>query len=172
MRAFSGWVSRSSGTKKRVPIQAGRWPVSQRYSGRKDLRVPADSVTRTHQEPSPGAPLWASVREDGFSATTLISAGTRHFSATAMFRPHGPVPKDLPIREWRVTGEIAREGRVGWPGTSGHHRPGSSGRRPSCRAGKKSVRRAHRILPARYVGVQVADGLRLVVDNRVDQVAD
>src|ERR1035437_10080528 len=110
--------------------------------------------------------------QGGFSATTLISAGTRHFSATAMFRPHGPVPKDIPIREWRVTGEIAREGRVGWPGTGGHHRPGSSGRRPSCRAGKKSVRRAHRILPARYVGVQVADGLRLVVDNRVDQVAD
>jgi hypothetical protein len=68
VRAFSGWVSRSSGTKKRVPIQAGRWPVSQRYSGRKDLRVPADSVTRTHQEPSPGAPLGASVREAGFTA--------------------------------------------------------------------------------------------------------
>ena len=34
------------------------------------------------------------------------------------------------------------------------------------------LRRAHRILPARYVGVQVADGLRLLGDNRIDQVAD
>src|ERR1035441_2217591 len=80
MRAFSGGVSRSSGTKKRVPIQAGRWPVSQRYSGRKDLRVPADSVTRTHQEPSPGAPLGASVREGGFTAIGTVSEG-------AVFRP-------------------------------------------------------------------------------------
>ena len=77
MRAFSGWVSRSSGTKKRVPIQAGRWPVSQRYSGRKDLRVPADSVTRTYQEPSPGAPLGESVREEGFTAPILRTRSPR-----------------------------------------------------------------------------------------------
>ena len=38
--------------------------------------------------------------------------------------------------------------------------------------GEKSVRRAHRILPARNVGVQVVDGLCLLGDNRVDQVAD
>jgi hypothetical protein len=39
-------------------------------------------------------------------------------------------------------------------------------------AGRKSVRRAHRILPARYVGAQVADGLRLLGDNGVDEIAD
>jgi uncharacterized protein YqjF (DUF2071 family) len=41
-----------------------------------------------------------------------------------------------------------------------------------CRAGKKSVRPVHRILPARYVGTQVADGLRLLGDNGVDEIAD
>jgi hypothetical protein len=28
MRAFSGWVWRSSGTNFRLEVQAGRWPVS------------------------------------------------------------------------------------------------------------------------------------------------
>ncbi len=36
----------------------------------------------------------------------------------------------------------------------------------------QQARRAPWILPARYVGVQVADGLRLLGDDCVDQVAD
>jgi hypothetical protein len=70
------------------------------------------------------------------------------------------------FRGRHVTGDIARGERVDGPeraGTTVLAVPG---------AGKKSVRRAHRILPARYVCVQVADGLRLLGDNRVDQVAD
>ena len=43
-------MSGSNRTKNRLPVQASRWAVSQHYSGREDLRVPADSVTRTHQQ--------------------------------------------------------------------------------------------------------------------------
>jgi hypothetical protein len=42
-------MSGSDRTKNRIPVQVSRWAISQHYSGREDLRIPADSVTRTHQ---------------------------------------------------------------------------------------------------------------------------
>ena len=58
---------------------------------------------------------------------------------------------------------MARNGR--------HYRAGTSRRRPQLPR-QREIRCGQRILPARYVGAQVADGLRLLGDNGVDEVAD
>ena len=83
----------------------------------------------------------ATFRNDGFSATTPISAGTRHFSATAMFRPHGPVPKDLPHQGMACHGRN-RSRRKSWMARNGRAPPSWQFRAPPQLPRRQEIRPA------------------------------